>query len=185
MKPGPSEVRDHLVKIGNICWQWSMLEFSVAGLIWRLLGIDPDTGKIVTGGLDMIPRLNMAINLARHMKAPRYVTDELAKVRKAIQDGLDAERNRAVHGVNFPPNSAGEFLVEMHRGKGPKTPVAVTTAELDNLGKRLNALCNDMFLLHNRTAEDPKFAAARAIALKMRTAAADTDSESGSKSQSA
>jgi hypothetical protein len=92
---------NRLTQIGNICAQWSELEYLFATTIWVLLKLDMDTGKIVTGGLDMLPRANMAINLARHRQAPKEILDALLTARKAIQDGLDIRRNRAVHGVQF------------------------------------------------------------------------------------
>ena len=57
-----------LVQIGNIAAQWSHLEYKLAQTIWILLGLEEGTGKIVTGGLDMLPRINMAINLSRHLR---------------------------------------------------------------------------------------------------------------------
>ncbi|WP_423352633.1 hypothetical protein [Phenylobacterium sp. VNQ135] len=91
---------------------------NLAIIIWRLLNLpDADTGRIVTGGLDMLPRFNMAIALARHLKAPHEATAALVAARKAIQDGLDVQRNRAVHGIQYLEED-GKYTIETHRGKG-------------------------------------------------------------------
>ncbi|HYX46852.1 MAG TPA: hypothetical protein VE820_08540 [Sphingomicrobium sp.] len=94
-----------------VCIQWSNLEFQIAHAIWWMLNLDADSGKIVTGGLDMGPRVNMAINLARHIRVDRKVTQALETARAALQDGLDKRRNRAVHGVHLTTNDEGEAMV--------------------------------------------------------------------------
>jgi hypothetical protein len=127
--------------------QWSNVEYQVAQTIWLILGLDVETGKIVTGGLDMLPRLNMAINLARHRKAPVELTSQLVKTRASIQDKLDVRRNRAVHGVNswFPGDAT--VHVEVHRGKGgrerkplPEDDLRQLGQEIHRVGKELNTV---------------------------------------------
>jgi hypothetical protein len=119
--------------------QWSNLEYQIAHCIWWMLRLMPETGKIVTGGLDMLPRLNMAINLARHLNAPKPLLDQLIATRAAIQDGLDIRRNKAVHGVHFRVGD-DEPLVEVHRGKGDRKAKPFPVSELASLGSELNKL---------------------------------------------
>ncbi len=136
--------------IGNVCGQWSNIEYQVAHIIWFMLDLNMDVGKIITGGLDMQPRLNVAILLARQLGAPRYVIKGLTDARKAIQDGLDIERNRAVHGVSFPSDNLLVQMVEVHRGKGPRTPQEVPVAQLNRLGDDLAKLGHELNQLFNR-----------------------------------
>jgi hypothetical protein len=143
----PLEIRsvgERLTLIGNVCVQWSALEYQVAACIWMLLELDIETGKIVTGGLDMLPRLNMAINLARHLKAEKALIDCLVKARAEIQGGLDTKRNRAVHGVHTAVTIAGDALVEVHRGKGGRDATAFPLEELAGLSRSLNALTKSL-----------------------------------------
>ena len=139
-----------LVHIGNIAAQWSHLEYMLAQTIWILLGHDAETGKIVTGGLDMLPRINMAINLARHLNAPKPLTECLEKIRKELQANLIETRNSAIHGVQFNgPN--GELEVEMHRGKGNRKRNPLPEKTLNQTGKRLYELTNELrsvFIAH-------------------------------------
>jgi hypothetical protein len=128
------DARDRAALIGRICMTWSALEMTVAHLIWTLLELDDETGKIVTGGLNMLPSINIAINVARKRKAGQTLLKALLSTRKAIQDGLDARRNLAVHGVNTL-HGDGKWLVEMHRkGRPPSEfPVADLEALADEL----------------------------------------------------
>ena len=77
-----------MMHTGSICFQWSALESLLAVVIWRLLKLDSDTGAIVTGGLDILPRINMAIALATHatmrhvstISVPRRLSNSASKV---------------------------------------------------------------------------------------------------------
>lgn len=179
--PDYDESVKRIAFIGNISVQWAHLEYLIAVTIWRILHLDPDTGKIVTGGLDMLPRINMALNLARHLKAKRALINRLVSTRKAIQDGLDVRRNRAIHGVGFYNPATRVTSVEVHRGKGDRKPSALPNSELrslgteiNQLGKELNATLSELDML------SPYIASLPIIAAKMRPAAADTGSQSGS-----
>lgn len=134
-----------LAYIGNICTQWAGLEYKVAHCIWYLLSLDAETGKIVTGGLDMQPRLNMAINLARHLGGPKPLLDQLIATRSAVQDKLDTRRNRAVHGVQFWYPDDGVMSVEVHRGKGGRDRQPVSDDELYDLGNEIHAVGKALF----------------------------------------
>jgi hypothetical protein len=126
-----------LIGVGNICTQWAFLEFQFSLAIWRLLKVDEATGKIVTGGLDMLPRAGMAIVLARHFQADRALTTALVEARKTIQAGLDVRRNEAVHGVFKSRVGGSDVVVEVHRGKGDRKPKPITAADLTSLGTEI------------------------------------------------
>jgi len=164
--------------IGDICMSWSAIESIVALITWQLLSMDEGTGRIVTGGLDMLPRISMAIALARHLKAGREIITPLEALRKTIQDGLDQRRNQAVHGINQVRD--GKWLVEMHRGtkRGPpqELPVSDLRATLAELHTAQNTLGESML------AWAPGWLRARAahMAAKTRTVAEDTASSPGS-----
>jgi hypothetical protein len=96
---------------------------------------DTETGKIVTGGLDILPRFNMAIALARHQKRPRKLIAALATARKSIQDGLDMKRNRAIHGLHF--EEGGFTRVEMFRGKGADVITTASSAEYARIAEEI------------------------------------------------
>lgn len=129
---------DRNLQIGNICFQWAHLEYLVALSLWSLLRIDHDTGKIVTGGLDLLPRVNMALKLAQHLKAPGLAIKALKEVRTALQDGLLEKRNTAIHGLRSFDTSdpSGEFF-EVHRGKSAGLKQPVNNLSLQALGVQI------------------------------------------------
>ncbi|MEL7687147.1 hypothetical protein AAG596_06145 [Citromicrobium bathyomarinum] len=132
-------LNDRQLQIGNICHQWAAIEYHIALCIWSLLGIDYETGVILTGGLTMRPRVNMAVKLAVHLNAPKEAIDALTEIRKTLDGGLEDARNSAVHAVRFKDasNPASE-LVEMHRGR-KKGRHPRTNAELRQLGTDIHA----------------------------------------------
>jgi hypothetical protein len=133
---------DRNTQIGNVCHQWAHLEFLLAIVIWKLLHIDEDTGRIVTGGLDILPRINMGIALAEHLKAPPVLKRSLKDTRTALQDGLLERRNRAIHGIRFinPADPYSSELFLMHRGKGAGVATTQTNKDLAQIGKDIVAL---------------------------------------------
>lgn len=133
-----------LSAIGNICRQWSYLEYLFSIVIWRLLNLDRDTGVIVTGGLDIIPRANMAINLSQHLKADRQLLNVMIAARKSIQDDLSAPRNRAVHGVYSLNSTQPEMFVEVHRGKGGRDKQPIRSESLRSLAAEITAVSTDL-----------------------------------------
>lgn len=164
MVTNPAFVAQRLAFVGDVCVQWANIEYQVAHIIWYLLGVHMEVGKIVTGGLDMQPRLNVAIVLAKQLRAPAYLVKGLTEARKEIQDGLDIKRNRAVHGVTYFDPSLPTARVELHRGKGPKTPVEFSTSDLDAFRHELSSLGIKLNQLFTRLSDDIPARAALAIA---------------------
>lgn len=107
---------ERLLRIGAVCAQWSYLEYVILRTMRKLLDLEEETAKILFGGLDIRPRIAMAIELARHLKAPTVVIETLVTTRAAVDGGLLKRRNRAIHGVQFL-YSDGDLFVEVHRGK--------------------------------------------------------------------
>jgi len=119
------------------------LEYLYALAIWQLLHLDSETGKIVTGGTDMQPRIKLALGLAKHLNAPRSVIKALEGARDAIRvEKLDERRNKAVHGVRFQGEESDSeaILIEVHRGAGGRMRHEQTNTELVAIGKELKAI---------------------------------------------
>ena len=131
------------LQIGNVCIQWSGLEYVLAVSIWIMLKLDIETGKIVTANLDAKQRATMAFALANQINAPVSYRNAIKKVMVALRDGLIDRRNVAVHGIHFTvsqPNSVG---IEMHRGKGGRAIRILENQEFHNLGNEISALTNE------------------------------------------
>lgn len=127
---------DRNLQIGNICIQWSHLEYLVALAIWSMLRIDEKTGRILTGGLDIIPRLGMAHQLSVHLNAPQLARRTLTETRKILQSGLLEQRNLVIHGHRLKAHGEPSIeTFEVHRGpkSGQKQPL--TNAEIAQIGR--------------------------------------------------
>jgi hypothetical protein len=135
----PSSKR--MAHIGGVCLQWSYLEYIIAAIIWKQLNLDISVGKIVTGGMDILPRLNMAINLCRELKTDKRVERALIEARKSLQDKLIEQRNMVVHGQHWL--LTGEKpVVEVQRGKGTRQPTPFTDNEIYQLVENIAAVSN-------------------------------------------
>ena len=145
------EQKERLLLIGSVCAQWSHLEHLFSGTIWTLLKLDDETGKIVTGGLDMLRRARMAINLARHLKASRSLIKALLAARDAIQNKLDEKRNRVVHGFQILSLDAKQLQIEVHRGKGDRKKHELTAAELYKLNDDIHDVSATLLIVLRRT----------------------------------
>ena len=101
LSPGVSEEAAIMACIGHVCVQWALLENNIIAVLCACQNIPTDEAAILFGSLDMKPRLNMAINLARYHKWPRNLVTNLENLRKAIDKAkLIDRRNMIVHGVH-------------------------------------------------------------------------------------
>lgn len=137
-----NQIQYRLIFIGNVCTQWSFLEYQFALAIWGMLGVDDRLGKIITGGLDILPRATMAINICRHLNFDRDLEQVLVEARKTIQSDLQDRRNKVVHGVGFSSKNAegGIVEIEMHRGKGSWRREILPESEIGSLGDEISQL---------------------------------------------
>src|SRR5690606_14293151 len=117
--------------IGHICLQWARLEMALLGVIYALEDCPIEKGELIYGGMDMLPRANMAIKLADYHKAPKPQRDTLRSIRKALQDRLQDERNRAVHGVQKPAEDPNRVAFTMVRFRGEKRTKELSPEDLN------------------------------------------------------
>ena len=88
----------------------------------------------MTGGLNMLPAINVAVGLARHRKAGQPLLGALQRTRKSLQDGLDARRNLAVHGHTTLVNDVWLAMLPRRGGTPephPASEVAHLAADID------------------------------------------------------
>ena len=150
MTKSPSDNTDHLkvmAGIGGVCVQWALLEHIVLGMIATSEGISLDRAYLMFGSLDMTPRLNMAILLARDAKTPESMVKRIIAVRTTLREKKLADgRNQAVHGVHKDAQSDSVKLT-MPRWSGEKRTQVVTVMDLFRLSTRLSELGNDIWLI--------------------------------------
>lgn len=126
-------------QIGNICIQWSSLEYMLANAIWLMCGVDQEIGKILTGNLDAKQRATMAHALAHQTNAPFAVKQALKQTLNEMREDLIHRRNEAVHGIHFNHPDPGSVYIEMHRGKGGRNQRTLANRDLVELGLKINA----------------------------------------------
>jgi hypothetical protein len=83
--------------IGRVVVQWSKIEAGLDNLIWAMLSLTIEDGRILTTRLDAQTKIAMLRKLA-----PRYMTgDPLDKLLKAFElaDDIRDDRNFIVHGT--------------------------------------------------------------------------------------
>lgn len=141
-----SEEAKFFATIGHICLQWALLEHTVLALIAAAENMPMSKVHIIFGGLDMQPRVNMAITLAREAGWPQRLVKRIEAIRKALQRGgedLAARRNQAVHGVHKASELPEHVSLTMVRWRGPKETQDVSLSELHQLGVRLHELSEE------------------------------------------
>jgi hypothetical protein len=135
--------------IGYVCVQWALLETVAANVIWAFLTMDHETGAIVTGGLDLRPRLSMAIALAEHVKAPPHIKSGIRQIRDTLtKEKLDDRRNQAIHGAHSASDDPSKVNLTMLRWRGDKRTKAVSALELAELGHTIAKLTATLHDLH-------------------------------------
>lgn len=130
--------------IGNICIQWSALEYMLSQTIWALCGVDQEVGKIITANLDAKQRALMAHALAHQTNAPIVLKRAIKKTLDEMRDELIHRRNEAVHGIHFTHPDPTMIYVEMHRGKGGRNQRPLTNQGLLELGEKINVATTRM-----------------------------------------
>lgn len=173
---------NRIAQIGNICAQWSSLEYHAAMAIWNLADIhDMEVGKILTASLDLKQRVGMAFALAHTVNAPFTFKKAIKSLQTALRnEDLIELRNQAVHGIHFTVDEPAAIGVEMHRGKGGRGRRVQYDKDLVALGQRLTELRNEfaaivMQQIENKKAEMKSHA--DALAMLVNSAATNSRAE--------
>ena len=114
---------------------------AILGIIMQIEPMEPEKAYIIFGGLDIQPRVNMAISLARQNKLPPPLISRIVAMRRKIQGsgGLGERRNQVVHGAHR--NMQGnETTLTMVRWSGDKRHKTINAAEIAGLGQDIHDL---------------------------------------------
>lgn len=175
-------ISDRHAYVGNICHQWANIEYQLVLAIWAMLGIDQETGIILTGGVPIRARADMAVKLAKHLKAPEPALQTFKWIQKELESGIEDRRNLAVHGVRTAndSDSASEFF-EMHRGRSKGRNIQ-TNDDLLTLSKEISALGSRLHteLFSSGIFNLPQIKPAAAMALKIAQTRSAAFSQPGS-----
>ena len=132
--------------IGHICLQWALLEHTVLALIAAAENMPMPKVHLVFGGMDMLPRMNMAVTLTEEAKWPLHLTKRVRAIRTALQKGgedLSSRRNQAVHGVHSISSLPAHVKLTMVRWRGEREAQDVSLNDLHALGVRLHGLSKE------------------------------------------
>ncbi|WP_125925562.1 hypothetical protein [Halomonas aestuarii] len=133
------DIHERASLIGYVCFQYSYLDYLVSNIIWGVLNIDKEAGKIVTGSLDIRPRLDMAVELLKHYDTHHELKEFVNTMKNRIEgkNGIINKRNIVVHGVFSSREGDPKVLVESHRSKRHRERAEMTVDEIRELHDRL------------------------------------------------
>ena len=134
--------------IGVICLQWSLLEMHLLRIIACTENAPIDKVFTAFAGLDMMPRINMAMRLARYAKWPQHLIKRIEAIRSDLQgksgrNGLADKRNQVVHGVHGPSDQPNSVTLTMARWDGPKRTQHVSVSDIHLLAVKFSELAQE------------------------------------------
>ena len=117
-----------LTLIGCVCTQYSFLDYLVSNVVWSLLRVEKDAGMIITGAMDIRPKIAVAIQLSEHYDKHGDIRTELRNIeRNASKDtGFIPKRNLIIHGIFSSRDGDPTVMVEAHRKKSARTRATLT-----------------------------------------------------------
>lgn len=130
------KITARLVCVGNICTQWSYLEYLASNIVQHFLQVDDAKFAILLASADLQRKIQIAISLAKLLIAEDKLTTALLDVGKQLND-LAADRNLAVHGVYFSKPNDELVIVKAYRGKYEGNPEHVTVERLRQIGAQI------------------------------------------------
>ncbi|EPJ53725.1 MAG: hypothetical protein OFPI_09270 [Osedax symbiont Rs2] len=86
---------------GTIYAQYVYFDYLVSSVIWHLLKVNKDLGMMVTGNLDIQPKIDMALDIAIYKKELREIQTKLTLFKHSTIDseGIFSKRNQIVQGM--------------------------------------------------------------------------------------
>ena len=111
--------------IGDICVTWAGFEHQTELLLWQLLELSEDDGKLVTTKLDIRPRLEMLAALADRKIENTEAKERLAKALEIVTQ-VQPDRNLIVHGQWGLDVKQLEVWGHTQRGKYKDKPQKLT-----------------------------------------------------------
>jgi hypothetical protein len=138
--PGEDDEAAIMAAIGHVCIQWALLENNLMAILTACQSTSWDEAALLFGSLDMKPRLNTAILLARHHKWPPPVVKRLESLRTNIDKSkLVDRRNLIVHGVHSASDLPQSFNLYTPRRKGEAQHETWTVMDAYRVGQEARA----------------------------------------------
>ncbi|WP_227368316.1 hypothetical protein [Halomonas sp. M20] len=146
MQPDIHKIQKRAELIGHICFQYSFLDYLVSNVIWHILKLDVEAGKIVTGSLDIRPKLDMAVTLASHYGVLDEISAHIKTMKNRIEgkNGAINKRNRLIHGVFASAPGDPVVVVESHRNKRHRQRIALAIDEIQSTLNEITQEATDL-----------------------------------------
>lgn len=127
-----------LLSIGNVCRQWSYLEFLLTDTIWFLSNFSREEGIENTKKLEITGLLLKAKQLAEEKSAAQLI-EQFETIELRLRE-LRLERNRIVHGTYTFDTSKDIMWLEHHRENSPPQIINYNI---------INSLCLEIISISN------------------------------------
>jgi len=132
--------------IGHMSFQYSYLDYLISNIVWSSLELKKDVGVIITGSLDIYPKLDMAISLLEELDNYPNLLSSLKSLKNRMQktNSFVTKRNLYIHGVFSSRDKDSIVMIESHRNKKnrKKKPIEQT-----DIQQTLNEILNEIKIL--------------------------------------
>jgi len=150
-----------LIELGRITVLWSLIEWILRVMLWKLSNIDQDTGIAITTHMNF-PTLIYAIKSLIKLKFNNEGFTEINNVLNNV-DSISAKRNTIIHSIWFRPEIINGKITYLNthvkaRGQIIKQVKNISLDELEILssdiadtGNKLSAIASKYDLWHEGT----------------------------------
>jgi len=131
---------EHLVFMGKIFANWSLVEFQLTRILSKLLNIDIKLCRIIIQPLDARTKIKKIEELAKYQKIPKEQLQTLATIFKNINDIRD-NRNLVAHGIWAQDENNNYYLVKYSNNNAQKPfKTKMPVADLEQIYKEITSL---------------------------------------------
>lgn len=129
-----------LEELGKVTVTWSLLEWSLRLILWKLSGIDDNTGIAISAHVNFPTLINSVKSLVR-LNYSHEAIDEINSILSEI-DSAYAKRNVLIHSIWFRPEEINGNItfLKSHiksRGKIIKEVNNITIEDIENISAEI------------------------------------------------
>ncbi|WP_422139677.1 hypothetical protein [Endozoicomonas sp. ALC020] len=118
----PLNVKKRAELVGYICTQYSYFDYLISNVIWSQLSIEKDVGVMITGPMDIRPKIELAISLLDHYENSEKLRALLQRFKNnaSSENGFISKRNKIIHGIMSSSDGLLTVMIELHRKKSQR-----------------------------------------------------------------
>ena len=113
------QVKERMEFTGYICTQYAHFDYLISNIIWHVLDMEKGIGVIITGSMEIRPKIDMAIELLDYKEIFPEIRKKLQSIKNSASssNGFISKRNVIVHGIFSSKEGDPKVMVESHRKK--------------------------------------------------------------------